>query len=569
MQTLRISIFSCLFFVVFSNTRAQTDFPRCGWELARQKMVQKNPEGLSHKKYNEELLRSSLLHTRMMDDDLVYTLPIVVHVIHNGEAIGSPENPSDAQILTMISGLNKAFRKNGPAYGGADIKLQFQLAVRSPGCSAATGINRVNGSGVPNYTSGGISIDTYPGSADEVAVKALSRWPNTDYINIWIVNKINGSASAGGFAYFAEYNSAVNDGIVLQFNCVTDQVETLTHEMGHYFELYHTFYDDGFEINCPRTDSCAFYGDQICDTEPSKVEYNCTNTTNSCTGLPYIIADATLNYTVLRNYMNYTNCPRMFTQEQKDRMRAALFAFRPGLINSGGLTAAPISSPPAACTPTASFGPSFYYGVEKIVFNTLSVYSNSSVADGSQYIDRSCNQRTSVIKGQNYSLILTGSYQNFAWLRVWLDYNNDGDFNDAGELLLSGYTGSDTVNVSIPLTGVVTGLPLRLRAIADNPTPPAPDPCHINGAADVGAGQVEDFAVIILKRDIISITSGAWNSPTTWSCNCIPQNDDQVTVKPTHTVNITPAMGAVECGKLVLEPGSIFNVDGSFKVNAK
>ena len=41
----------------------------------------------------------------------------------------------------------------------------------------------------------GTTCNGFAGSADEVAVKNLSRWPNTDYINIWIVNKINGSTT--------------------------------------------------------------------------------------------------------------------------------------------------------------------------------------------------------------------------------------------------------------------------------------------------------------------------------------------------------------------------------------
>ena len=87
------------------------------------------------------------------------------------------------------------------------MKIQFQLAVRSPSCVTTTGINRVDGSIIPNYASGGITNNGFAGSADEVAVKNLSRWPNTDYINIWIVNKINGNPNIpGGYTYFPELN---------------------------------------------------------------------------------------------------------------------------------------------------------------------------------------------------------------------------------------------------------------------------------------------------------------------------------------------------------------------------
>jgi len=466
----------------------------------------------------------------------------------------------------MITGLNDAWRKNGASYGGVDMKMQFQLATRSPLCGTTNGIIRVNGSSVPNYVSGGIAIYTYPGSADEWSVKALSRWPNTDYINIWIVNKINGSSTGiGGFAYFAENNAAAGDGIVINAVYANNlSSKTLAHEMGHVFELYHTFHDDGDETQCPRTDSCAFYGDKVCDTEGGKVEYVCTNTTNSCTGLPYVIADPTHNYTVLNNYMNYTNCPWMFTQGQKDRIRATLFTFRGGLITSGGLSTPPTVFPALSCIPTADNGLSPYYGVEKMEFNDLAVYSNSSLGDSAMYIDRSCNQRTTVVKGQSYPLTITGSYQNPCWIKAFIDYNNDGDFNDAGETLISTLTfsGIATASITIPLTAPIAGTVLRLRVIADDPSFP-PTACHLTGVPASGAGQVEDYGIILANRVVVSATSGPWNVPATWVCNCVPLATDEVTIKAGHTVSVTPAMGQVKCIKLKLEPGSTFNNTGN------
>jgi hypothetical protein len=208
-----------------------------------------------------------------------------------------------------------------------------------------------------------------------------------------------------------------------------------------------------------------------------------------------------------------------------------------------------------------------YYGVERIEFNTLSVYSNSSLADSSTYIDRSCNQRTTVVKGQIYSLIVTGSYYNPCWIKAFIDYNNDGDFNDAGETLITtstySFNGTETVNVTIPAAGVTTGIPLRLRVIAEDPSY-EPTACHLTGVPASGAGQAEDFGVVVANRLIVSTASGSWNDPGTWLCNCVPQAGDEVTIKTGHTVSITPAMGMVQCVKLNLETGSHFNVSGSF-----
>ena len=552
---------------VITGVIAQKKLPACGWD----QIYKNNPTLLKQIQASEKKFNSLIQRNQINDADSLYTIPVVVHVIHTGTPIGAPDNPADELIYDMLSVLNDGFRKNGPLYGGADIRMQFQLALRSPACGATTGINRINGSAIPNYVSGGIAINTYPGSADEVSVKNLSRWPNTDYINIWVVNKIQGnSMSPGGFAYFAESNEAFKDGIVMNANFVNGDSKTIVHEMGHVFELYHTFYDDAWETNCPRVDSCVFYGDRICDTEPSKLEYDCNNTTNICTGNPYVVADPSYSYSVLHNYMNYTDCPWMFTQNQKSRMRAALHAFRPGLLSSAALSASPVLAPTAACIPSASFALSQYYGVERVEFNTLNVYSNSSHRDGSFYNDRICNQRTTVYQGQTYTLRITGSYENPHAIKAFLDYNNDGDFTDAGELLLTDYQSIASVAVTIPSTGIPLNVPLRLRIVADNPAPGYPTfpaACQLNGTAPDGSGQVEDFSVVVASRQVVSVASGPWNNPATWSCNCVPLASDHVVIKAGHAISITPAMGLIQCDKITIEPGSTFNVSGNFRVN--
>ena len=80
----------------------------------------------------------------------IYTLPVVVHVINTGTAIGAPDNPSDSLINAMINQLNNVFRKKGSSFGGVDVKIQFKLATKSPSCGSTTGITRNNGSSVTN-----------------------------------------------------------------------------------------------------------------------------------------------------------------------------------------------------------------------------------------------------------------------------------------------------------------------------------------------------------------------------------------------------------------------------------
>lgn len=67
---------------------------------------------------------------------------------------------------------------------------------------------------------------------------------------------------------------------------------------------------------------------------------------------------------------------------------------------------------------------------------------------------------------------------------------------------------------------------------------------------------------VILARDIQSITSGSWNSPSTWSCNCVPLETDIVTINSSHTVTVFEITAPLrrlinKNGNLLLNNGSL------------
>lgn len=41
----------------------------------------------------------------------VYNIPVVIHIIHNGDCLGTGENITDAQAISQISVLNQDFRR--------------------------------------------------------------------------------------------------------------------------------------------------------------------------------------------------------------------------------------------------------------------------------------------------------------------------------------------------------------------------------------------------------------------------------------------------------------------------
>ena len=264
----------------------------------------------------------------------IYLIPIVVHIIHLGEAIGIGTNISLAQINSAIDALNRDFRRlpddGGIAQGaGVDTEIQFCLIA----------VNRVDGSGTSTYATSGIT------NSNEVQIKALSVWDNCCYYNIWVVSEIdgnNGGSGVQGYAYFpgnCSYNKD-KDGTVILYNAFgndpgggngfnlktyTQLGRVMTHEMGHGLDLYHTFSGG----TCTES-SCGTEGDLCCDTPPHP-----GNNTNC--GTPECSGTQPVN-----NYMDYTGeaCANMFTQCQKDRMRAACAGPRAGLF------VAPCGCPP-------------------------------------------------------------------------------------------------------------------------------------------------------------------------------------------------------------------------------
>jgi len=239
------------------------------------------------------------------------TIPVVVHVITASKYRAL--NVSDAAINNAINNLNKAF--NDTAAGHVNIGIYFKLAQTDPDCYPTTGIIRVDASDDLEYANSGVHQGNIPGGISQAQLAEKSYWDNTKYLNIWIVTQI--SSNASGFAYYPTGSKTFYDGIVLK------GLGPLIHEMGHAFNLRHTFEGSNSNI-CPQNNDCNTDGDRICDTPPVLTNTGCDPLAiNPCTNQPY--------GNVVFNYMSYS-CSGQFTPLQRDRMRNALATYRASLL---------------------------------------------------------------------------------------------------------------------------------------------------------------------------------------------------------------------------------------------
>ncbi len=344
-----------LFILTMFQANAQQ---RCGTMDKHKTLINRDAQ---YKVHYEEALEYSKLKSASREasaQGTVYKIPVVVHILHVGEAVGTGSNISNDQIYSAISSMNDAYRKKASSIyngNGVDMEMEFCLAQRDPNGNPTSGINRVNASATANYGAEGIT------DANEVSIKALSKWPNNKYYNIWVVSEIdNNGAGSGvqGYAYFALASTSTNytnvDGAVMLYNAFgydpegtrnynlksyTNKNITCIHELGHAFGLYHTFEGDGTGSTCPPVaNGCGDDQGDCCGDIPAhkRSQSNCVTGTNDCFA-------AVSRELFIHNYMDYSSdaCQNMFTANQYTRARSYLSGSgaRASLASSSNLTA--------------------------------------------------------------------------------------------------------------------------------------------------------------------------------------------------------------------------------------
>ena len=536
--------------LVSSTLTAQHE---CGFDHLMDRLRQEDPRALMEAiQQNEAFIQ----HYKNNRSNTVVTIPTVVHVVHNGEAVGTYPNLSEAQLLSGIEYLNHAFKNTGPwsgtTYYNNPMNVEFVLAKRDPNGAATTGMMRYDVSGKSygtDYNNNGISTGNGEPGAAQATLFNDFYWNPQDYMNVWLVKKINGvdtgSGNPGvlGYATIPGTNPGVNDGLVCQvraFGYNTDPNAagydfgtspshlngTANHEVGHYLDLYHTFAGDQGGGTCPPASGTVGQDDDGCnDIAPHKrtnsacPAYSATG--NDCGG-------GSNEY--IHNYMNYStdNCFQGFSADQKTRVEAAANGARSAFKTSLGATDPTGTFPTAATTAFTASNPQPGAGFKSVAINGGTPMTSLDTRNDGAYLNRVASQPNTVLTAGaalNLTIIMADNGQNNELINVYLDLNNDGDFTGANEMIsqmtanegqTNGYANGATVNISIPANtpGLMAGATTpnqrrRMRIVSgfDNGANQLTDP----NTSDIG--QAEDYSVsfgaLVLPVDLTAFTGTA------------------------------------------------------------
>ncbi len=346
----------CLLFATFiSNLHAQEKKRKCYANVHLENHKKNNPNLSKEIELNEVFIKQWISSNGMENKTRKsIVIPVVFHVVyHNSE-----ENVSEAQLLSQLEIMNEDYShtnsdtltKSHPfkKYAGS-LDVQFKLAVQDPNGNASTGITRTQTTTIFGESNLDDVKSTVKGGQDN--------WDPTSYLNIWVTN-FDPNVGLLGYATFpTELNSTPSlDGVAIQHNAIGNigtagtngynsnaKGRTVTHEVGHWMNLFHIWGDD----------ECG--DDLVADTEPAdSANYHCP--TFPCH--PKNICGSSENGEMFMNFMDYTSddCMNMFTMGQVARMDATLAGPRKNLANSKGCI-------PVQTTPFNNFNLNVMYGV--------------------------------------------------------------------------------------------------------------------------------------------------------------------------------------------------------------
>lgn len=371
MKRILLSATGCLTLLA-SVTRAQTVQPCNTYRM--QEIHTKNIPGYKAKldAANAELtanyeayLNKAAQRTSSIPASYTFTIPVVFHILH----MGGTENIDDSDCITALNYVNKDYARMGsdtstidPLYDTAYINshIHFELAKKDPMGNCTSGIIHHYNENTNWQQGDALFHYIYSGYGS-------TNWSPSRYLNIYVVKSIIDEGNSGGTVIGYTYLPGTSpnyssDAIVYTGSggWLTNMVavRSLSHEIGHWLGLSHTFgSNNNAGVMCGN--------DDIADTPRTSGFFSICP------------AYATLNDSCdpgkrpnVNNIMDYSSCPKMFTRGQTAKMRATLensIANRDYLVDTANLVATGIWTKTLVSitnnTLTGQFDTTFSYAV--------------------------------------------------------------------------------------------------------------------------------------------------------------------------------------------------------------
>lgn len=300
-------------FIILSTYSLSAQTPQnrsCATAEIMAEHIKQNPDLIDNIEAIEGHTQRFLNHLQLQTRNSTITIPVVLHIVYRSS--NSIENISDKQILSQLEILNNDYRHlnndraNTPSVFrpfAADCGIEFKLAQRTPDGKATNGIMR--------YAS---TRRTPWGKNDEVKMAdkgGITPWDATKYLNIYVC-----AIGSGILGYSTMPGIANNlDGVVIDYRYFGNQGtavapfnggRTVTHEVGHWLNLRHTWGDT----------ECG--DDSVSDTPVQE------GPNYGCVSFPHKSCGNQQSGDMFMNFMDYTDdaCMNMFTAGQKRRIEA-------------------------------------------------------------------------------------------------------------------------------------------------------------------------------------------------------------------------------------------------------
>lgn len=404
MKKLLFSATACL--SMFATINAQNILP-CNTYGVRETYLKTVPgyaaklnaaEAASAAEYQASLQIANSAKTTSIEP--TYIVPVVFHVLHLGETPGSGSNIDDQLCIDALAQVNMDYARQGidtttidaafePLY--VNSQMQFVLARKDPNGNCTNGVvhhydpkTNWDQNDIFNY-----QYSTY----------ATGNWNPSKYLNIYIVKNIISSGSVVGGGIIVGYThlpgtSPVSsaDAIIYRNDFLNGlNARSLSHEIGHWFGLSHTFgstNDPGFECG----------NDDIGDTPKT------TGFFSTCPKPANYLTAPTVTNPVDSSDIIKVRFGAMTSTTTLNSLSAKII--RP-LITLVATTVTPTSD-------TSNFTAA---GVAGEYSDLTNVYGNDFNAGTTNTISV-----TSLAKSTDFN-----------YVGVYMDYNRNGSFADAGE----------------------------------------------------------------------------------------------------------------------------------------